>query len=359
MSQANKYLNNTIYGRYRDDTPDAVLSKVASNLLVTQEEQGYRIINTKDFPPNTVPESKYACYDFTYSMSKYMIFHDIFFQLAFEKYDDLRKTYKAIVRHFLIKTEGSIWVKQYVYNYPRSIFTLSDQDRANYTKELLKLPGYDEFDTYYSSVYALKTKVNSLPLPCDIGIGSGCFKSEFDYYLKRYNDLSSFGNMSPQVVQDKQDVINAFYYLTGEDITSIGYNSSTQSANSNYLYNNMLMNKPYSTGAGPMQQGPYLDYIASNKLISDNQTTVDTETLSQTSPLKEPPSSIDNNNNNNTGTQVSTGNNYIQQGYQDVPVDYPTSITTSGIGDDAGRIYLDDYIDEIRKEKCYLADQLY
>lgn len=369
MSQANKYLNNTIRGRYNDDTPDAVLSKVASNLLVTQEELGYILINTKDFPPNTVQESKYACYDFTYSMDKYMIFSDIFYSIGFEKFDDVRKTYKATIRHFLIKTEGSIWVKQYVYNYPRSIFTLSSIDRANYTKELMKLPPYDEFVTYYSSVYALKTKSPSLPLACDIGIGAGCFKSEFDYYLKSYNDLTLFGDMSPKITQDKQDIINAFYYLTGEDITSIGYNSSTQTANQNYLYSHMLMNKNYSTGAGSLQQGPYLHYVADNKLIADNQTNVDTETLSPGSSLKEPPSQEGSGGTQQPPSQEGNGGSSgyitpISQGGSEpnennIPVEYPMDISISGIGDDAGRIYIDDYIDEIRKEKCYVDDQLY
>lgn len=370
MSQANKYLNNTIMGRYRDNTPDAVLSKIASNLLVTQEELGYNIVNTKDFPKNTVTESKYACYDFTYSMNQYMIFNDIFYSLGVEKFDDVKRVYFATIRHFLIKTEGSIWVKQYVYNYPRSIFTLSDVDRANYTKELMKLPGYDEFVTYYSSVYALKTKSPSLPLACDIGIGAGCFKSEFDYYLKSYNDLTLFGDMSPKITQDKQDIINAFYYLTGEDITNIGYNSSTQTANQNYLYSHMLMNKNYSTGAGPLQQGPYLHYIADNKTIADTQTNVDTQTLSPTSPLSEPPSSQNQGNQGNGGNQggnqgnggTQGNNDYIQplqQSSGDIPVDYPVNIITSGIGDDAGRYYIDDYIHDMVVEKCELADYLY
>ena len=372
MSQSNKYLNNTIYGRYRDDTPDAILSKVASNLIISQEELGYKIINTRDYPINTAPEVKYACYDFTYSMDKYMIFSDIYSSVGVEKYDDLHKIYKATVRHFLIKKDASIWVKQIVYSYPRSIFTLSDQDRDTYTKELMKMPSHDSFVTYYSSVYALKTKSPSQFFACNIGVGSGCFKSEFDYYLKRYNDLSSFGNMSPQVVQDKSDVINAFYMLTGEDITSIGYNSSTQSANESYIYNNMLMNKPYSTGAGSMQQGPYLHYVADNKTIADNQTNIDTQTLSPSSGLREPPSVIQPTQppQNNTGVSqpnvsqsgnpnYSPENDYIHDGYASIPVSYPTSIITSGIGDDAGRYYLDDYIEDIRREKCEMLDYLY
>jgi len=354
MSQANKYLNNTIFGRYNDQTPDATLSKVASNLLVTQEELGYNIVNTKDFPKNTVPESKYACYDFTYSMTNYMIFHDLFFQLAFEKYDDIQKIYKTTVRHFLLKTEGSIWVKQIVYAYPRSIFTLSDSDRAQYTKQLLALPGYNEFVTYYSSVYALNNKSPSLPLPCDIGIGSGCFKSEFDYYIKRYNDLSAFGNMSPQIVQEKTDIINAFFLLTGEDITSIGYNSNTGSANANYLYNNMLMNKIYSTGQAPIQQGALLNYVADNQTIANNQTNVDTQTLSPGNPLSEPSSVVNTGSGSSSGSGSGSSTNYIQNG-SDIPVDYGSGTTTSGIGEDAGRYFIDDYIIDVAKEKCWLS----
>ena len=283
MSLGNKYLNNTILARYHDDTTDAVLSKTSSNLLTTYEQQGYKIINTKDFYPNTIPESKYACYD-TSSLENFLLYHDAFFQLAFEKYDDLQKVYKAIVRHFLVKVDGSIWIKQVVFAYPRSIFTLSDADRASYTKLLLALPSYDDFTTYYSSVYALRFTSPSLPIPCTFAIGSGCFASELNYYSSRYNQESGFGNV-PQVVNDRQDLINGFYYLAGEDLTSIAYPVSP-----NYIYNNRLFTKPYSTGDAPFLHGNgMLHYVADNQTIKNSQTFWDTQSSSQ---YHEPPSVI-------------------------------------------------------------------
>ncbi len=356
MSLSNKYLNNTILGRYHDDTPDATLSKVASNLMVTQEQQGYQIINTKDFPQNTVPESKYACYDCTYSFGKYLIFHDIFFQLAFEKYDSQKKTYVGIVRHFLLKVDASIWVKQIRYYYPRSISTLSDANRQKFTKALLQLPAYDDFNTYYSSVYALKTKSPSLPFPCDIGIGSGCFKSELDFFLQKYNNESDFGSLNDAVIKDRQDTINAFYLLTGEDLTSIGYNSLSGSASNSYIYQNSLMNKPYATGAGPLQQGPYLDYIADNSLIASNEKVVDTDILSPDDPLREPPSTTQPQVPPLTGTPsqpivmspYGSESNYIHDGYSTTVTQYGTNPQIQGDPSDYGIMDVDDYL----KQKC-------
>lgn len=319
MSLGNKYLNNTILSRYHDDTQDAVLSKTASNLMVTYEQQGYQIINTKDFYPNTVPESKYACYDCA-SLENFLLYHDAFFQLAFEKYDDLHKVYKAIVRHFLVKIDGSVWIKQIVFAYPRSIFTLSDADRASYTKLLLALPSYDDFTTYYSSVYALRFTSPSLPIPCTFAIGSGCFASELNYYLTRFNQESGFGNV-PQVVNDRQDLINGFYYLAGEDLTSIAYPLS-----SNYLYNNRLFTKPYSTGDSPFLHGNnMLHYIADNQTIKNNQTFWDTQSSVE---YHEPPSVVQpNNDNGQISTQVnSNGGGYEQpftsSAYGDQPAQY-------------------------------------
>lgn len=307
MSLGNKYLNNTILARYHDDTQDAILSKTASNLMVTYEQQGYQIINTKDFYPNTVPESKYACYDAS-SLENFLLYHDAFFQLAFEKYDDLHKVYKGIVRHFLVKTDGSVWIKQVVFAYPRSIFTLSDTDRAQYTKLLLALPSYNDFTTYYSSIYALRFASPSLPIPCTFAIGSGCFASELNYFLTRYNQESGFGN-APQVVNDRQDLINGFYYLAGEDLTSIGYPLS-----SNYLYNNRLFTKPYSTGDAPFLHGnSMLHYIADNQTIKNSQTFWDTQSSVE---YREPPSVVQQPTGNNGSGQVSTQVGSDPGGYQ-------------------------------------------
>ena len=322
MSLGNKYLNNTILARYHDDTDDAILSKTASNLMVTYEQQGYQIINTKDFYPNTIPESKYACYDAS-SLENFLLYHDAFFQLAFEKYDDLHKVYKGIVRHFLVKVDGSVWIKQVVFAYPRSIFTLSDSDRAAYTKLLLALPGYDEFTTYYSSIYALRFTSPSLPIPCTFAIGSGCFASELNYYLTRYNQESGFGNV-PQVVNDRQDLINGFYYLAGEDLTSIGYPLS-----SNYLYNNRLFTKPYSTGDAPFLHGnSMLHYIADNQTIKNSQTFWDTQSSVE---YHEPPSVVQQPPSGNGSGQVSTttqNGSSEDGGYQQ-----PVGISGSAYGD--------------------------
>lgn len=323
MSLGNKYLNNTILARYHDDTTDAILSKTASNLLVSFEQQGYQIINTKDFYPNTIPESKYACYD-AQSLKNFLLYHDAYFQLAFEKYDDLHKVYKAIVRNFLLKVDGSVYIKQVVYAYPRSIFTLSDIDRATYTKTLLALPGYNEFTLYYSSIYALRTTSPSLPIPCTIGIGSGCFLSELEYFSSNYNRESSFGNQ-PQVVNDRQDLINGFYYLAGEDLTSIAYPLST-----NYIYNSKLYNKPYSTGSSPYLNGTVLHYIADNETIKNNQTFWDTQSSPQ---YKEPSSVIQP-----PSTQVSSDLNDYQQptgiygsSYGSTPTQYGNPDLVSGV----------------------------
>lgn len=328
MSLGNKYLNNTILARYHDDTQDAILSKTASNLMVTYEQQGYQIINTKDFYPNTVPESKYACYDAS-SLDNFLLYQDAFFQLAFEKYDDLHKVYKGIVRHFLVKTDGSVWIKQVVFAYPRSIFTLSDSDRAAYTKLLLALPSYNDFTTYYSSIYALRFVSPSLPIPCTFAIGSGCFASELDYYLTRYNQESGFGNI-PQVVNDRQDLINGFYYLAGEDLTSIGYPIS-----SNYLYNNRLFTKPYSTGEAPFLHGnSMLHYIADNQTIKNSQTFWDTQSSVE---YHEPPSVIQPPSVNNGDQVVSDPNGYQQpaglydSAYGSVPTQYGNPDLISGV----------------------------
>lgn len=319
MSLGNKYLNNTILARYHDDTTDAVLSKTASNLMETYEQQGYRIINTKDFYPNTVPESKYACYDCA-SLENFLLYHDAFFQLAFEKYDDLHKVYKGIVRHFLVKVDGSIWIKQVVFAYPRSIFTLSDADRASYTKLLLALPSYDDFTTYYSSVYALRFASPSLPIPCTFAIGSGCFASELDYYSSRYNQESGFGNV-PQVVNDRQDLINGFYYLAGEDLTSIAYPVS-----SNYIYNNRLFTKPYSTGDAPFLHGNgMLHYIADNQTIKNSQTFWDTQSSLE---YHEPPSVIQQPTQGGGGGSGQVSTQIDSSGYQQ-----PVGISGSAYGD--------------------------
>lgn len=337
MSLGNKYLNNTIRARYVDDTSDATLSKGASELLVSFEQQGYKLINTKDFYPNTVQESKYACYD-AISLKNFLLYSDAYFQLAFEKYDDIQKIYKAIVRHFLVKVDGSVWIKQVVFAYPRSIFTLSDADRASYTKTLLALPGYNEFTTYYSAIYALKTTWPSLPIPCDFAIGAGCFVSELNYYLGRYNDESQFGssNLAPSVANDRQDLINGFYYLSGEDLTSIGYPVS-----SNYIYNNKLYNKIYSTGQAPLQSGnQMLHYIASNETIRDNQTFYDTQSLSSGDPRKEPPSTTGTQPNQNSSgssvsTQVDNGSGYqqpfVSSNYGNVPAQYGNPAIFDGV----------------------------
>lgn len=334
MSLSNKYLNNTILARYNGDTVGAPLSKTASNLLVSFEEQGYKIINTKDFYPNTVSGQKYACYD-SYSLSNFLLYHDTYFQLAFEKFFDIEKVYKAIVRNFLLKVDGSIWVKQIVYAYPRSIFTLSDSDRAAYTKQILIQPKYDEFVTYYSSIYALTTTSPSLPMPCTLGIGSGCFVSELQYFSERYNKESDFGSMNDNIVKDRTDLINGFYYLAGEDLTLIAYPVSN-----NYIYNNSLYNKLYSTGQAPIQQGPLLHYIADNQTIKDSQTFVDTLSLSPGDPLQEPSSTISQTGNGGSGdNQVSTQNNvsgqdendYISSGYSNTPAQYGNPNIFDGI----------------------------
>ena len=331
MSLGNKYLNNTILARYHDDTTDAVLSKTASNLLNTYEQQGYKIINTKDFYPNTIPESKYACYDTT-SLENFLLYHDAFFQLAFEKYDDLHQIYKAIVRHFLVKVDGSVWVKQIIFAYPRSIFTLSDSDRAQYTKLLLALPSYNDFTTYYSSIYALRFTSPSLPIPCTFAIGSGCFVSELNYFLTRYNQESGFGN-APQVVNDRQDLINGFYYLAGEDLTSIAYPVSN-----NYIYSNRLFTKPYATGDAPFLHGnSMLHYVADNQTIKNSQTFWDTQTSVE---YHEPPSVIQNPGGSGSVSippSGSTGLNPYQQpftpsSYGDQPFQYGDPPVISGVG---------------------------
>ena len=342
MSLGNKYLNNTIRARYNDDTPDAILSKQASNLLVSFEDQGYKILNTKDFYPNTIPESKYACYDAS-SLASFLLYQDTFFQLAFEKFDDIQRIYKAIVRHFLLKVDGSVWIKQVVFAYPRSIFTLSDSDRATYTKTLLALPGYNEFTTYYSSIYALKTAYPSLPMPCTLGIGSGCFISELKFYVNKYNEESNFGsgNLLPDSIKnDMQDLSNGFYYLCGQDITRVPYPVTT-----NYTYNAGLWPKPYSSGSAPFLNNSYmLHYIADNQIIRDNQTFYDTQSLSPGDPRKEPPSStqpVNNQNNNGSGSGSSVSTNtqgdsgyqppFIGSNYGDTPNQYGNPAIIDGV----------------------------
>lgn len=336
MSLGNKYLNNTIRARYNDDTPDAILSKQASNLLVSFEDQGYKILNTKDFYPNTIPESKYACYDAS-SLASFLLYEDTFFQLAFEKFDDIQRVYKAIVRHFLLKVDGSVWIKQVVFAYPRSIFTLSDSDRATYTKTLLALPSYNEFTTYYSSIYALKTAYPSLPIPCTIAISSGCFISELKFYVNKYNEESNFGsgNLLPDSIKnDMQDLSNGFYYLCGQDITKVPYPVTT-----NYTYNAGLWPKPYSSGSAPFLNNSYmLHYIADNQIIRDNQTFYDTQSLSPGDPRKEPPSStqpVNNQNGNGGGNQISTqvsgSQPYIGSSYEDTPAQYGNPNIFDGI----------------------------
>lgn len=348
MSLGNKYLNNTIRARYNDDVSDATLSKEASNLLVSFEQQGYKIINTKDFYPNTIPESKYACYD-AISLKNLLLYDDTFFQLAFEKYDDLHKVYKAIVRHFLLKKDGSVWIKQIVYAYPRSIFTLSDTDRASYTKTLLALPSYNDFTTYYSSIYALRTTSPSLPIPCDVAIGSGCFVSELNYYLDKYNQESNFGsgNLLPDSIKnDMQDLANGFFYLTGQDITTIAYPASN-----NYIYNNKMYNKEYATGqAQLLSGGGMLHYIADNETIRNNQTFYDTQSLSPSDPRKEPNSTLppsQGGGNGSVSTQVNSDSGYqppfISSAYGSVPNQYGNPAIIDGVNpEDMGYYQGDD-----------------
>lgn len=353
MSLTNKYVTNTILGRYHDDTPDATISKIASNVLVTQEQLGYKIINTQSFPKGTIPElpNGYACYDANQSFDNFLLFNDAYFPLAFEKYDDIKKTYKAVVRWFLLKTDGSIFVKQLIYYYPRSIFTLSDSDRRAYIKKLLQIPNLNDIDLYYSSIYALKTTSPSLPFPCDFSMNAGCFKSELDYYLRRYNEEMEFGNTNDNVVKDRQDLINAFYYLTGYDLTLIGYNSQTGSASNQFVYSNSLMNKTYSTGQAPGQQ-PILHYVADNQTIANNQSVIDTGVLSQSDPLHEPPSVVQQPqttppSGNIVSTQVGaygSETNYIHDGYEDTPAQYGDAQFVSGIGEDYTTMSIDGYL---------------
>ncbi len=356
MSLGNKYLDNTIRARYANETSDATPSSGANSLLLSYEQQGYKIINTKDFYPNTSSGVKYTCYDAA-SLKNYLLYQDTFFQIAVEKYDSTQKTYKAIVRHFLLKQDGSLYIKQIVFAYPRSIFTLSDQDRANYTKTLLALPSYNDFNTYYSSIYALKTSWPSLPIPCSLGIGSGCFVSELNFYMQKYNEESDFGSSTyvPSVANDRQDLINGFYYLTGQDISKIGYPVS-----SNYIYNSKLYNKPYSTGSASDLQGGFLNYIAGNEIIRDNQTVYDTQSLSEGDPRREPNSvTQENQNNNQNNNQVSTevqgGETFIGSSYSDIPAQYGNPNIFDGISPEDLGYYQGDITPaglEIYKQLC-------
>jgi len=161
-----------------------------------------------------------------------------------------------------------------------------------------------------------------------------------------------FGNSNDNVAKDRQDLINAFYYLTGYDLTSIGYNSQTGSASNQFIYTNSLMNKTASTGQAPGQQ-PILHYIADNQTIANNQSVIDTSVLSPMDPLHEPPSSIQppppsgTPSGNIVSTQVGpygSETNYIHDGYENTPAQYGDSQFVSGIGEDYTTMSIDGYL---------------
>lgn len=224
--------------------------------------RGYKIINSWDFPK---VGDNYPCYDVMGLMyNNLYIYQEIFFQVAFETYDNVEQCYKQIIRHFLIKTDCSIWVKQVVYKYKSSV--LDPKVSESFRRSLCNLPDYNDFTLYYSGFWDMRYTPWYMP----VNMVGCCFQKELLYFTSEYNN--------PKIAS-KQDLINGFYYLTSEDLTMI----PDPPGNTQNKYN--VNNAAYSKAAGYYQQIYKPVYVVSDEVIKNEQITHDNTQSMGSNPL--------------------------------------------------------------------------
>lgn len=196
---------NNIYAQRFMGNPDH-LSTTASGVIDTYVSQGYQIINKWNY---TRINGRYPCYTWqTFIRQDLFVYDDMYFYNAYEifvpKNDKNPINYYAVVvRYYLIKTSGYVYVKQMVYKNNESVIDKSD----NFLREYCRIPSEVNFKVMYGNLAAL-TIYNYNPLFCNFT--NAIWKQEQDDLVSKYN--------SESVGSQKEIYKQTFKELTGQDI---------------------------------------------------------------------------------------------------------------------------------------------